>query len=155
LLSQRTDSSLAVAQGTDFGEVESEIFHVTTDLNNLMRSRNSGGEFEGATIDTGAQKSVIGLPQAEDYDSMTRTKLNLMKSYKIFKFGDITSRSLGAMLIEFPCPLGILKVYVDVVSPIYPCFWDWISWTAIDFNSSLSPTSWNTCPSTVRVGACR
>jgi hypothetical protein len=81
-------------------------------------ARGIGPGFIGAVLDTGAQKSVIGLTQAQAYcrehDAQIRTP-GSAKSRSSFKFGSHVHRSVGTVSISIPTPKNLLIHNVDVI----------------------------------------
>lgn len=77
--------------------------------------------FEGACIDTGAQRCVIGKPQATAYTLQHRVQLKLNPSRTVFRFGDGEFSSLGTMPIRLPTPDGsTINMRADVVRADIP-----------------------------------
>jgi hypothetical protein len=81
-------------------------------------ARGTGPIFIGAVLDTGAQRSVIGLTQAQAYcrehDAQIRTP-GLAKFWSSFKFGSHIHRSVGMVIISIPTPNNLLIHNVDVI----------------------------------------
>ena len=74
--------------------------------------------FHGACLDSGAQRSVLGLKQAKDYCFANYLPFKPKKSLCSFCFGDGTHHSLGKITIRIPTPgPDILKFSVDVIRP--------------------------------------
>jgi hypothetical protein len=79
----------------------------------LYRPRTS---FHGACIDTGAQKTVIGIHQAIAYCHMISIPFYPRRSPHSFRFGSDVQRSLGSIPIRIPTANGaFLSVQVAVV----------------------------------------
>jgi hypothetical protein len=106
---------------------QSRVYEVCVTMSELERLKTNRSRFEGVALDTGAQKSVIGVQQAREYVKMTRplqegsdlargVGLKLLPSRRILKFVDSRCRSLGSMRIDIPCPNEVMEVYVDVVA---------------------------------------
>jgi hypothetical protein len=77
--------------------------------------------FHGACLDTGAQKSVIGLPQALAYARFTSQNISTRTSHSAFRFGDGRQVSLGLISIRFPMADGhFFDRDVDVVPADVP-----------------------------------
>jgi hypothetical protein len=73
--------------------------------------------FHGACIDTGTQKTVIGIHQAIAYCHMIGIPFNPRRSPLSFRFGSDFQRSLGTIPIRIPTANGaFLSVQVDVVN---------------------------------------
>jgi hypothetical protein len=81
-------------------------------------ARGIGPIFIGAVLDTGAQKSVIGLTQAQAYcrehDAQIRTP-GLAKFRLSFKFGSHIHRSVGMVSISIATPEILLIHNVNVI----------------------------------------
>lgn len=60
------------------------------------------GDFVGACLDTGAQRSVCGLSQARAYDRSQPRSLKLSPQSMRFKFGQQISQSIGTVNIRIP-----------------------------------------------------
>jgi hypothetical protein len=80
----------------------------------------SKSSFKGAVIDTGAQSSVIGLPQAQAYSSEFGSRLFIRPSLTTFKFGNSTEKSLGITRIVVPTPGTLVSFDCDVVKADIP-----------------------------------
>jgi hypothetical protein len=76
--------------------------------------------FRGAVIDTGATRSVIGLPEARRYCEQRGVQLELKISARQYKFGDDVRQSIGLMQIQIPTPDSVLNISVDVVDMDVP-----------------------------------
>ncbi len=77
--------------------------------------------FNGACLDTGAQKLVIGLQQALAYCKMTNTTYAPTGSNVSFRFGVHPSKSRGCMRFGIPTPGGTYIEHVfHVVSADVP-----------------------------------
>jgi hypothetical protein len=85
-----------------------------TEAEEILRRERVTSRFEGAAIDTGAQRSVINLQRA--YAQMVGPRVNLLPCGGLIRFGDVVCSSLGSMTADIPCPTGMLRVSVDVVS---------------------------------------
>jgi hypothetical protein len=84
-------------------------------------SKPQQAEFLGACLDTGAQRSVIGLSQAKAYCRFSGTKFRPMPNNNSYRFGSDRQRSLGSMGIRMAVPGGsFLSVKVDVVAADIP-----------------------------------
>jgi hypothetical protein len=86
-----------------------KIFHDTTDE-----------KFLGGVLDIGAQKSVIGLRQAQAYCQRNNIKLQMTDSNASFIFGDRVCRSLGQCKILVPMPNGTRAIETHVVRKNIP-----------------------------------
>ena len=77
--------------------------------------------WHGACIDSGAQKTVIGLPQAKAYCRYTGTPFRPIRNNNAYRYGVGQKRSLGSIEIRIPTPgNSFLPVRVDVVSADIP-----------------------------------
>jgi hypothetical protein len=78
--------------------------------------------FRGACFDTGAPRSVVGLPQVKQYCLANGTKLILTPSNRRFRFADCVQNSLGTTQIHLPIPghSTTLSFTVDVVNSDIP-----------------------------------
>lgn len=66
---------------------------------------NTLDTFEGAPcVDSGAQKTIIGIPQAQTYCSLFNMELGkVVKGTKLaFKFGDSTHKEIGNIPVSIP-----------------------------------------------------
>jgi Aspartyl protease len=61
-------------------------------------------KWQGACLDTGAQRTVIGLPQARAYCRYMGCRLTLAKSRTVFRFGVGVSKSRGILHMRIPTP---------------------------------------------------
>jgi hypothetical protein len=86
----------------------------------LNLSQIRGLDFQGAVLDTGAQRSVIGLQQAGALSRMDHRSLNMNASNHTYRFGDTISSSLGSIAVDMPTPTGILQIQVNVVPENVP-----------------------------------
>ena len=77
-------------------------------------------DFEGACLDIGSSRSLIGLNQARAYCRAFGIALQLSSSQTTFRFGTYPTRSVGRLKVLIPTPPGMLKVYVDVVPEDVP-----------------------------------
>lgn len=77
--------------------------------------------FQGACLDTGACTSVCGRVQAEAYAKLVGFKFNPKPSARVFRFGGVSTKSLGAIHVRIPIPGHMfIQVHVDVVEPNVP-----------------------------------
>jgi hypothetical protein len=77
--------------------------------------------FHGVCIDTGAQKTVIGIHQAIAYCHMIGIPFNPRRSAHSFRFDSDVQRGLGTIPIRIPTANGaILPAQVDVVNTDIP-----------------------------------
>jgi hypothetical protein len=90
---------------------------VEAEAGDPLRRERANSRLEGAAIDTGAQRSVTGLQQARAYAQMVGSRVDILPSRRLFRFGDVTCSTLGSMTVEIPCPTGMPRVAVDDISP--------------------------------------
>ncbi len=76
--------------------------------------------FLGGLIDTGAQKSVIGMPQAIAYFKRSGKSPLLHKSSHFFRFGRCTLKATHSFLIDIPTPNSTITIEPDVVPADIP-----------------------------------
>ena len=77
--------------------------------------------FQGACIDTGAQRSVIGYRQLQSYCRENKKHIKIRPSKTVFKFGDGSYQSSGKMKIKIPTPKGkYMFVDFDIVNADVP-----------------------------------
>lgn len=77
--------------------------------------------FEGACLDTGAVRCVIGKGQAKAYCRDANMKYILTYSKLKFRFGDGGYPSLGKLIVRIPIPNGsYIQINVDVVAAPIP-----------------------------------
>lgn len=77
-------------------------------------------EFQGGALDTGAQRSVVGMKQAKAYCDQVGIDFNPVRSQTLFRFGKGRSRSLGKIPFVISTPQNILTIWVDVVPQNIP-----------------------------------
>jgi len=94
--------------------------------------RNVTQRFMGGVLDTGAQRTVIGLNQAQAYCRDQRIPLSLSKSWARFKFASHVTNALGSMVILLPTPKDTIRLHVDVVKDNIPLL---IGMDSMDSNS--------------------
>jgi hypothetical protein len=76
--------------------------------------------FEGACLDSGANKSVCGFAQAKLYARRSQVPLRMAKARIQSKFGDMTLPSIGSIMFKLPKPRGLLRTKVHVVQADVP-----------------------------------
>jgi transposase InsO family protein len=76
--------------------------------------------WNGACLDTGAQKTVIGFSQAKAYCRFVGTKFKLKENKNIYRFGVDRQESMGSFSIRLPTPVSIIFLEVDVVRANVP-----------------------------------
>lgn len=95
-----------------------------------MNAENKGKRyrkwhFEGACLDGGASKSVIGRRQAQAYCRMFKKEFRLCPSLVTFIFGNGSCASMGKLEIRLPLLDGqFLPFLIDVVDADIPLSWD-------------------------------
>ena len=78
-------------------------------------------KWQGACIDNGAQKTVIGLKQALAYCSFVGVPFNPRKNRNIYRFGVDERESLGSIEIRIPLPgFAFIPIQVDVIPTNIP-----------------------------------
>ena len=92
-----------------------------TTENEKLYSKRLRLHFQGACLDTGAQKSVVAERHAKAYGERHNIRYKLEPSVTRFKFGDGTFPFLGKVEIRIPKPNGTyLKMDMDIVSADVP-----------------------------------
>jgi hypothetical protein len=77
--------------------------------------------WNGARIDTGAQRTVIGLAQARAYCKLLGIPFTLSISTRVFVFAVDRRNSLGILHMRLPTPNGsLIMLEVDVMPPNAP-----------------------------------
>ena len=76
--------------------------------------------FKGGVLDTGAQRSVIGRRQADEYSKHYRFQALLTPRKARFKFIDQTCPSFGVMTLFFLTPGGLRNIEAHVVNADIP-----------------------------------
>lgn len=103
-----------------------EIFYIKdclsilTSYNVSDQRRGNLHNFEGAVLDTGAQRSVIGKDQALAYCDMLTIGIDLAESQSIFVFGSDKQPSICLLKIIMLTPKGIITVLTDFVPAKIP-----------------------------------
>jgi len=78
-------------------------------------------KWNGACVDTGAQRTVIGLSQARAYCRFMGVKFKPKANNNSYRFGVDQQDSLGSMMIRVPTPNGtVMIINVDVISADVP-----------------------------------
>lgn len=85
--------------------------------NKKVNTKNKPREvWQGAFLDTGAQKTVIGERQARAYCKFVGCKFKLQSSRTVFRFGVDRQKSRGRLAVRVPVPDGsMMLLNVDVV----------------------------------------
>jgi len=89
-------------------------------LNKQFYQHEHEAIFSGALLDTGAQRSVIGLRQTMAYFKLMSIEKYIQKSDVIFMFGTTKVEAIGMVEISIPTPTGSLEIQVDVVQEDIP-----------------------------------
>ena len=76
--------------------------------------------FHGGCLDIGAQRSVIGLPQAQAYCRKIGISFDMVPSNNSFRFGVGTAKSMGKIPIVISTPQNALTLWVDVITDNIP-----------------------------------
>ena len=77
-------------------------------------------QFEGACLDTGAYRTVVGLSQMRLYEKKYGVTLKPWREPANFIFGDHVSPSLGVVFLIITTPHGPVQVKTHVVKPNIP-----------------------------------
>jgi hypothetical protein len=78
--------------------------YVSQNLSRHHSERKHLQTFNGAVIDTGASKSIIGVKQARAYCVSHKLRMNAQPSSTRFRFADQICSSLGRIKISIPTP---------------------------------------------------
>jgi hypothetical protein len=87
---------------------------------NARGENSDNSTWNGACVDIGAQKTVIGLPQAMAYCRFVGKKFKLQRSNNVYRFGVDKKHSLGSIAIHIPTPASVITLNVDVVRANVP-----------------------------------
>lgn len=97
------------------------IWYTVVNHYGRTNSKNSCRPFEGVCLDTGAQRSVIGKPQAQAYCRQHSIDYRSQPSKMLFRFGDGTFPSLAMIRIRIPTPNKIyLHLLLNLVAADVP-----------------------------------
>jgi hypothetical protein len=101
--------------------------------------------WNGACVDTGPQKTVIGLPQAKEYCRFIGTKFKLKENMNVYRFGVGKQESLGSLKVILPTPEPLINLEIDVVQADVPLL---IGLDVLDENGMTADTMNNVlkCP---------
>jgi hypothetical protein len=66
---------------------QDDIYSLQIPQDNVHDKNSDDSSWNGACVDTGAQKTVIGLSQAMAYCRFVGTKFNLQQSNNVYRFG--------------------------------------------------------------------
>ena len=100
--------------------IYSNLVDVHTVKTSTIKSGNRS-KFDGICIDTGAQRSVVGLKQAHAYCQLSGVPFKKRPSMTAFRFGDGTFQSLGSIPVRIPTPDGkFISIEMDVVQADVP-----------------------------------
>jgi hypothetical protein len=80
---------------------------------NILHDRTNEN-FLGGVLDTGAQKSVIGLSQAQAYSQQNNFKYHMNNCNASFIFGNRVCRRFGRCKILVPTPNGTKAIETHV-----------------------------------------
>lgn len=100
------------------------VFFLSIFTNRILGSfqKNCSNKFLGAVSDTGAQKNVMGIQQADAYCKFAKRPFHLFSINWIFIFGDHSRRSIGSQKLILPTPSGPKIIIADNVSLTIPLF---------------------------------
>lgn len=92
------------------------------DGSNLLQDQLMHNQFHGACLDTGAQRSVIGMKQAQHYCKRHSLTFNYVtESTTQFRFGDGSFASKGKIRVRIPTPdCSYIQIDVDTVDADVP-----------------------------------
>lgn len=76
--------------------------------------------WQGACIDSGAEKTVIGLRQAKAYCQFMKVPFKPDSNSNVYRFGEDSQKSLGSIDIRIPVPSSFICLKVDVVQADVP-----------------------------------
>jgi hypothetical protein len=77
--------------------------------------------YNGVRIDTGAERTVIGLKQARAYCRMMKRPLKPYPNSNVYVFGEDRRKSLGSISIRIPTSQNaFIEVLADVVTANVP-----------------------------------
>jgi hypothetical protein len=93
--------------------------YVSQNLSRHHSERKHLQIFNGAEIDTGASKSIIGVKQAKAY-CVHKLRMNAQLSSTRFRFADQICSSMGRIKIYIPTPDKSMDVWVDIVQAVVP-----------------------------------
>jgi hypothetical protein len=84
------------------------------------QSNKNNLHFDGACFDCGAQRSVVGLAQANAYAPRSGQKLDLHARSFRFKFANAVFPSSGTIQYLLPTPEGYIPITLDIVDGEVP-----------------------------------
>jgi Reverse transcriptase (RNA-dependent DNA polymerase) len=97
------------------------LFNIRAAASSLARATAAPSAFGGGCVDTGAERTCMGLEQARAYCRERGTRFDLVRSNRRFRFADSTLPALGSMGIVLAAPDGSsLQFQVDVVDAGIP-----------------------------------
>ena len=107
---------------TDYAEPGSrKTLQLPTHLLPHSINPNNAATFEGACIDMGAPRSVVGLLQAEAYARYLNIQLALGKACPVrFRFGQQLFSSLGSFMVRVPMHRLFVSHRLEVVDVNVP-----------------------------------
>jgi hypothetical protein len=115
-------------------------------VRSLKVRRDKSRMWNGASIDTGAQRTVIGTTQAREYSKFTGIPFKLSPSKRTFAFGVDRRKSLGILQVRIPTPNNsFILLDADVVKTNIPLL---VSLYALDKFGLTADTARNVlcCP---------
>ena len=116
-LASRNAQRLGIPTDTPYcnGVYQASTSHVDS-LRGLSKTRTG----HVAVLDTGATRSVMGLPTARRLARSIGRKLDLCPSPRRFRFGVTAHESMGSTIIHIPTPSGVMSIQADVISADVP-----------------------------------
>jgi hypothetical protein len=87
---------------------------------NVRGEDSDTSTWNGACGDTGAQKIVIGFPQAMVYCRFIGEKFKLQRSKNVYRFGVDKQDSLRSIAVHIPTPAAVITLNVDLVRANVP-----------------------------------
>jgi hypothetical protein len=126
-----------------FEREDISCFQIPSDSSHKLESHNIS--WNGACVDMGAQKTVIGLPQAKAYCRFIGKKFKLKQNNNVYRFGVGKQKSLGSLRITLPTPDSPIILEIDVVQADVPLL---IGLDVLDQNGLTADTLNNSlkCP---------
>ena len=94
------------------------IYAIPNNVNRLSPSKIYS--FHGGALDTGAQRSVIGLNQAKAYCAGVGIAFQPVYASTRFRFGAGRSQAIGKIPIVIPTPQTFFTIWVDVIPEDIP-----------------------------------
>eukprot|EP00171_Calliarthron_tuberculosum_P005221 IDg5221t1 len=101
--------------------VRRKPWHIPLTLMQLRdATKGNNHRFQGALMDTGAQKSVVGLQQAKAYCREINIPFELLKDSQMFRFGKGNSKAIGKIQLVIPTPGSMIVIKVSVIRENIP-----------------------------------